>query len=87
MANEPNAAGGTPTRSNWTPLPKLSMGKKTKKKREEEKLLKGRRLTSLSEGRRGGRLDFNGELTHPDFLRKPRNPATFWKMRILLAAS
>lgn len=32
MADEPNAAGATPTRPNWTRLPKLSMGKKTKKK-------------------------------------------------------
>lgn len=70
MANEPNAAGGTPTRSNWTPLLKTFNGGKKKEKRKEEKLLKGRRLTSLSEGRRGGRLDLNGELGHPDFFAK-----------------
>lgn len=39
-----------------------------RKKKEDEKLLKGRRLTSLSEGRRGARLAVKVmRSTRPDF--------------------
>lgn len=55
MHNEPNAANATPTRANWAPFPAhfqtFNGGQK-----EQQKQLKGRRQTSLSEGWREKRL-------------------------------
>lgn len=52
MHNEPNAANATPTRANWAPFPAHFQGGK----KEQQKLLKGGRQTSLSEGWREKRL-------------------------------